>query len=64
MNVNVINFKNCFEIRHARINELMSRSFSYANHIKTDIYAVVMIMIVIIVKMLIIAIVLRFDAFL
>ena len=64
MNVNVINFKNRFEMTHIYINELMNRSFSHANHIRADIYAIVMMMIVIIVKMLIIAIALRFDAFL
>ena len=64
MNVNVINFENRFKMRHARINELMNKSFSYTNYIRIDIYAVVMMMIVIVVKMLIIAIVLRFNAFL
>ena len=60
----MINFKNRFEMKHARINELMNKSFSYANHIKTDIYAVMIIMIMIVIKMLTVAIVLRFDAFL
>ena len=64
MNVNIINFKNRFKMRHARINELMNKSFSYADHIRVDIYAVVTMMIVIIVKILIVAIVLRFNAFL
>ena len=64
MNVNVINFKNYFKMKHARINELMNKSFSHANHIRTNIYAVVMMIIIIIVKVLIVAIVLRFDAFL
>ena len=64
MNVNVINFKNRFEMKHARINELINKLFLHANHIRTDIYVIVMMIIVIIVKVLTVAIVLRFDAFL
>ena len=64
MNINIINFKNRLEMKYVRINELMNKSFSHANHIKADIYAVMMMMIMIVVKMLIVAIVLRFNAFL
>ena len=64
INVNIINFKNRFEMRYARINKLMNKSFSHANHIKVDIYTVMIMMIVIVVKMLTVAIVLRFNAFL
>ena len=64
INMNIINFKNRFEMKHARINELMNKSFSHANHIKADIYTIVMMMIVIVVKVLTVTIVLRFDAFL
>ena len=64
ININIINFKNRFKMRHARINELMSKSFLHANYIKVDIYIIVIIIIIIVVKILIVAIVLRFDAFL
>ena len=64
MNVNVINFKSRFEMRYTRINELINKLFSHANHIRADIYAIVMMMIMIVVKMLTVAIVLRFNAFL
>ena len=64
INVKIINFKNRFEIKHARINELISKLFLHINHVRVDIHVIVIIMIMIIVKMLIVAIVLRFDAFL
>ena len=64
MNVNIINFKNRFEMKCTRINELINKLFSHINHIRTDIYAIVMMMIIIIMKMLTVAIVLRFNAFL
>ena len=64
MNVNVIKLKNRFEMRYAHISELMNKLFSHANHIKADIYAVMMMMIIIIIKVLTVAIVLRFNAFL
>ena len=64
INVNIINFKNRFEIKYARINELMNKLFSHANYIRADIYIIMMIMIIIIIKILIVAIDLRFDAFL
>ena len=51
-------------MKYARINKLMNKLFSHANHIKVDIYTIGIMMIVIIMKILIIAIVLRFDAFL
>ena len=64
MNVNVINFKNRFEIKHARINEQMSKLFLHVNYVKIDIYVMMIMMIVIVAKVLTVAIVLRFDAFL
>ena len=51
-------------MKHARINELINKLFLHTNYIKADIYAVVMMMIIIIIKMLIVAIILRFNAFL